>query len=64
MDRDEAYAAAEELKNAGKIEEAVAALDAVVAQDPDFALAYSALAAVVHSTRATRQGCRVRKASL
>jgi len=45
MDRDEAYAAAEELKNSGKIEEAVAALDAVVAKNPDFALAYSALAA-------------------
>ena len=30
MDRDEAYAAAEELKNTGKIEEAVAALDAAV----------------------------------
>ena len=45
MNRDDAYEAAEKLKNDGKLEEAVAALEAVVAENKDFALAYSALAA-------------------
>ena len=43
--RDEAYAAAERLKDAGDLPAAVAALQRVVAEDPDFALAHSALAA-------------------
>ena len=42
---DEAYAAAETLKEAGKLEEAVAALEALVADHPDFALAHSGLSA-------------------
>jgi Flp pilus assembly protein TadD len=42
---DEAYAAAEKLKDEGKLEEAVAALEAVVAEHPEFALAHSALSA-------------------
>jgi Flp pilus assembly protein TadD len=45
MTRDEAYEAAEQLKNAGKLGEAVAALEEVVVAHPDFALAFSALAA-------------------
>ena len=43
--REERYEAAEELKNAGDLPGAVAALEAVVAVDPDYALAHSALAA-------------------
>ena len=43
--RDELYAAAEALKDAGDLPGAVAALEAVVAEHPDFALAHSALAA-------------------
>lgn len=43
--REERYEAAEELKNQGKLAEAVTALEAVVADHPDFALALSALAA-------------------
>ncbi len=43
--RDDLYAAAEALKDAGDLPGAVAALEAVVAEHPDFALAYSALAA-------------------
>ena len=43
--REERYEAAEALKNAGDLPAAVAALEAVVAADPDFALAHSALAA-------------------
>lgn len=39
------YAAAETLKNEGKVAEAVLALEALVAQHPEFALAHSALAA-------------------
>jgi Flp pilus assembly protein TadD len=39
------YAAAEVLKDQGKMAEAVAALESVVADHPDFALAHSALAA-------------------
>ncbi len=43
--REERYEAAEALKNAGRLEEAVTALEALVAEHPDFALAHSALAA-------------------
>ncbi len=42
---DEAYVAAEQLKDEGKLEEAVSALEVVVAEHPDFALAHSALSA-------------------
>jgi Flp pilus assembly protein TadD len=44
-DRDDQYAAAETLKNEGKLAEAVASLEGLVATQPDFALAHSALAA-------------------
>ena len=44
-DRDDQYAAAETLKNEGKLAEAVASLEGLVAAQPDFALAHSALAA-------------------
>ena len=43
--REERYEAAEALKNAGDLAGAVVALEAVVAADPDYALAHSALAA-------------------
>lgn len=43
--REERYEAAEALKNAGDLSGAVAALEAVVAAEPDYALAHSALAA-------------------
>jgi Flp pilus assembly protein TadD len=43
--REERYEAAEALKNAGDLPGAVAALEAVVAVDSDYALAHSALAA-------------------
>jgi Flp pilus assembly protein TadD len=43
--REERYEAAEALKNAGDLAGAVAALEAVVADHPEFALAHSALAA-------------------
>lgn len=43
--REERYEAAEALKNAGDLPGAVAALEAVVAVDPEYALAHSALAA-------------------
>ena len=43
--REERYEAAEALKNAGDLAGAVAALEAVVADDPGYALAHSALAA-------------------
>jgi Flp pilus assembly protein TadD len=43
--REERYEAAEALKNAGDLAGAVAALEGVVAADPDYALAHSALAA-------------------
>jgi Flp pilus assembly protein TadD len=45
MNRDDRYAAAETLKNEGKLAEAVAALAELVVQEPDFTLAHSALAA-------------------
>ena len=43
--REDRYAAAEGLKNSGQLAEAVAALEALVADEPGFALAHSALAA-------------------
>jgi len=43
--REERYEAAEALKNAGRLEDAVTALEALVAEHADFALAHSALAA-------------------
>jgi len=43
--REDRYAAAESLKDAGKLEEAVTSLEAVVADHPDFSLAHSAQAA-------------------
>jgi Flp pilus assembly protein TadD len=43
--RDERYDAAHATKDSGRLAEAVAELEAVVAEHPDFALAYSALAA-------------------
>jgi Flp pilus assembly protein TadD len=45
MTRDDRYAAAEALKNAGKLAEAVAALEELVVQEPGFTLAHSAMAA-------------------
>lgn len=43
--RDDRYAAAERVKDAGDLAAAVAMLEALVADEPDFALAHSALAA-------------------
>lgn len=43
--REERYEAADALKNAGDLAGAVTALETVVADHPDFALAHSALAA-------------------
>ena len=43
--REEAYAAAEKLKEDGQLEEAVAALDTLVGEHPDYALAHSAISA-------------------
>lgn len=43
--RDDRYAAAEQVKNAGDLAGAVGMLEALVAEHPDFALAHSALAA-------------------
>ena len=45
MTCDERYAAAEALKNEGKLADAVAALENLVAEHPTFTLAHSALAA-------------------
>ena len=42
---DDRYAAAEALKNEGKLAEAVSALEGVIADHPSFTLAHSALAA-------------------
>ena len=42
---DEAYAAAEKLEDEGKLAEAVTALETLVAEQPNFALAHSALSA-------------------
>ena len=43
--RDDRYAAAERQKDSGDLAGAVSMLEAVIATDPDFALAHSALAA-------------------
>lgn len=43
--RDERYAEAERIKDAGDLAGAVASLEALVAEEPEFALAHSALAA-------------------
>lgn len=43
--QDERYSAAERLKDAGDLPAAIAALEALVADHPEFALAHSALAA-------------------
>ncbi len=45
MTREERYAAAEKLKDGGDLAAAVLAMEAVVADEPDFALAHSALGA-------------------
>ena len=45
MTRTERYSAAEKLKDDGDIAGAVAAMEALVADDPDYALAHSALGA-------------------
>ena len=45
MTREERYAAAEEIKNGGDLAGAVAAMEALAADEPDFALAHSALGA-------------------
>lgn len=58
--RDDRYAAAERLKDAGDLPAAVAALESVVADHPDFALAHSALAA--WCTRLERHDDAVRHA--
>jgi Flp pilus assembly protein TadD len=45
MTKEERYAAAEQIKDAGDLAGAVAAMEAVVAEEPEYALAHSALAA-------------------
>lgn len=45
MTKDERYAAAEKIKDDGDLAGAVRALEVLVAEEPDFTLAYSALAA-------------------
>lgn len=45
MTRTERYAAAEKLKDDGDLAGAVTAMEALVADEPDYALAYSALGA-------------------
>jgi len=45
MTREDRYAAAEKLKDDGDLAGAVSALEALVADDPEFALAHSALGA-------------------
>jgi Flp pilus assembly protein TadD len=60
MTRQERYAAAEKIKDDGDLAGAVAALEAVVADEPDFALAHSALGA--WCTRLERHADAVRHA--
>lgn len=60
MTREDRYEAAEQLKAAGDLAAAVAALEAVVADHPDYALAHSALAA--WCTRLERHADAVRHA--
>lgn len=43
--RDDRYAEAEKLKDSGDLAGAIASLESLVAENPDFALAHSALAA-------------------
>lgn len=45
MAREERYAAAEQIKDAGDLAGAVAAMESLVAEEPEYALAHSALAA-------------------
>lgn len=45
MTREDRYSAAEKLKDDGDLAGAVAALETLVAEEPEFALAYSALGA-------------------
>ena len=45
MTKEERFAAAEQIKDSGDLAGAVAAMEAVVADEPDYALAHSALAA-------------------
>ena len=58
--RDDRYAAAEQRKDAGDLAGAVSMLEEVVADDPNFALAHSALAA--WCTRLERHADAVRHA--
>ncbi len=58
--RDDRYVAAERLKDTGDLAGAVAALESVVADHPEFALAHSALAA--WCTRLERHADAVRHA--
>lgn len=58
--REDRYSAAEKLKDAGDLAAAVAAMDAVAADHPDWALAHSALAA--WCTRLERHDDAVRHA--
>lgn len=58
--RDDRYAAAERLKDTGDLAGAVAALETLVADHPDFSLAHSALAA--WCTRLERHDDAVRHA--
>ena len=58
--REDRYAAAEKLKDAGDLAGAAAAMEAVVADHPDWALAHSALAA--WCTRLERHDDAVRHA--
>ncbi|MGB8854510.1 MAG: scaffolding protein [Pirellulales bacterium] len=60
LSREDRYAAAERLKDSGDLAAAVAALETVVANDPDYALAHSALAA--WCTRLERHDDAVRHA--
>jgi len=60
--REEQYEAAEAVKNSGDLAGAVAKMEAIVAEHPDFALAHSALAA--WCTRLDRHEDAVRHARL
>lgn len=58
--REERYAAAEALKDGGQLAEAISAMESLVADDPGYALAHSALAA--WCTRLERHDDAVRHA--
>lgn len=58
--REERYSAAEALKDGGQLAEAITAMEALVADDPGYALAHSALAA--WCTRLERHDDAVRHA--